>query len=66
MLLESNPDQMKFLPTFRIPLILFLILFLTTHSQSQNLTALLGGTLMDGFGGTPMQDSVIIIEGKHI
>ena len=28
--------------------------------------ALVGGTLVDGFGGTPIQNSIIIIEGKRI
>ncbi len=29
-------------------------------------TALVGGTLIDGFGGTPVRDSVILIEGERI
>ncbi|MCB0688211.1 MAG: amidohydrolase family protein [Saprospiraceae bacterium] len=28
--------------------------------------ALVGGTLIDGFGGTPLQNSVVIIEGERI
>jgi imidazolonepropionase-like amidohydrolase len=28
--------------------------------------ALVGGTLIDGFGGTPQQDSVVLVEGERI
>lgn len=31
-----------------------------------NLKALVGGTLIDGFGGTPIKNSIILIEGEHI
>ncbi len=30
------------------------------------LTALVGGTLIDGFGGAPLADSVVLIEGERI
>ena len=33
---------------------------------SQNKKALVGGTLIDGFGGEPLKNSVIIIEGEKI
>jgi imidazolonepropionase-like amidohydrolase len=37
------------------------------HSQSQsNVTALDGGTLLDGFGSKPIRNSVVIIEGERI
>ncbi len=36
---------------------------LPLHSQTK---ALVGGTLIDGFGGTPIQNSVIIVEGERI
>ena len=35
--------------------------------QGQNgLKALVGGTLIDGFGGTPIRNSIIVIEGERI
>lgn len=49
--------------------ILFGIIFLLPNiSQAQNkpLKALVGGTLIDGFGGRPIHNSVIIIEGERI
>lgn len=33
---------------------------------SQDITALVGGTLIDGFGGTPIHNSVILIQGEKI
>ena len=33
---------------------------------AQNIKALVGGTLIDGFGGKPVKNSVIIIEGEKI
>jgi imidazolonepropionase-like amidohydrolase len=35
-------------------------------AQPQTLKALVGGTLIDGFGGKPIRNSVIIIEGERI
>jgi imidazolonepropionase-like amidohydrolase len=35
-------------------------------AQSSKLKALVGGTLVDGFGSTPISNSVIIIEGERI
>lgn len=35
-------------------------------AQSGKVKALVGGTLIDGFGGTPLQHSVILIEGEKI
>jgi len=31
-----------------------------------NIKALVGGTLIDGFGGTPIKNSIIIVEGERI
>lgn len=45
--------------------LLFLLLF-PAFLFSQPLKALVGGTLIDGFGGKPIQNSVIIIEGERI
>lgn len=35
-------------------------------TRSQSVTALVGGTLIDGYGGPPIRDSVILIEGERI
>ena len=37
-----------------------------TAGQPQHLKALVGGTLIDGFGSKPIRNSVIIIEGERI
>ncbi|MGH9347884.1 MAG: amidohydrolase family protein, partial [Vicinamibacterales bacterium] len=34
--------------------------------QDRNVTALVGGTLVDGFGGRPIRNSVILIDGERI
>ena len=48
-------------------LFLFLTLLLSISSFAQsNLKALVGGRLIDGFGGTPIANSVILIEGEKI
>ncbi|MEQ8809619.1 MAG: Xaa-Pro dipeptidase, partial [Imperialibacter sp.] len=44
----------------------FLLLISAFSLKAQSLKALVGGTLIDGFGGTPIQNSVIIIEGEKI
>jgi len=36
------------------------------HAQTGNLKALVGGTLIDGYGGEPLQNSIILIEGERI
>ena len=41
-----------------------LMIYCATYGQ--NVKALVGGTLIDGFGSTPIQNSVIIIEGERI
>jgi len=38
----------------------------TSIASSQNKKALTGGTLIDGFGGEPLKNSVILIEGGKI
>ena len=43
----------------------FLLLTLPLFAQN-NLKALVGGTLIDGFGGTPIKNSIILIEGEKI
>lgn len=42
-----------------------LSLFVLAQLQAQ-VTALVGGTLIDGYGSTPIHNSIIIIEGKKI
>jgi len=39
---------------------------LSGQGPSRNLKALVGGTLIDGFGSKPIRNSVIIIEGERI
>jgi len=46
--------------------VLFLPLILISTFVFAQTKALVGGTLIDGFGGTPIQNSVIIIEGDKI
>lgn len=43
----------------------FAILFVVTHGNAQ-VKALVGGTLIDGFGGKPLPNSVVIIDGERI
>lgn len=50
----------------RILAVLILAILPLCPILSQNLKALVGGTLIDGFGGKPIQNSVIIIEGERI
>ncbi|HET8676819.1 MAG TPA: amidohydrolase family protein [Blastocatellia bacterium] len=38
----------------------------TTVAQSARIKALVGGTLIDGFGSKPIRNSVVIIEGERI
>lgn len=42
------------------------LLLVTSTAFGQEATALVGGTLIDGYGGDPMHDSVILIEGERI
>ena len=37
-----------------------------SSSQSSRIKALVGGTLIDGYGGKPLRNSVIIVEGERI
>lgn len=39
---------------------------LSTQGQSRSLKALVGGTLIDGYGGKPLQNSVIVVDGERI
>jgi imidazolonepropionase-like amidohydrolase len=53
-------------PMKKFVLLIFIqSLFIQAQSQT-SIKALVGGTLIDGFGGKPVQNSVIIIEGERI
>lgn len=47
---------------------IFVALLICTASfgQQNNIKALVGGTLIDGYGSTPIKNSVILIEGEKI
>ncbi len=47
-------------------LLLFLPTTAYTQKTSKKIKALVGGRLIDGFGGNPISNSVIIIEGERI
>lgn len=49
-----------------LKLVFILITYLGTHTAFSQIKALVGGTLIDGFGGEPILNSVVIIEGKRI
>ena len=44
----------------------FLLLISTLTFAQESAKALVGGTLIDGYGSTPLRNSVILIEGKKI
>ncbi len=46
--------------------LLFLVLLSVPFLSQSQPKALVGGTLIDGYGGKPLQNSVIIIEGERI
>jgi len=43
-----------------------ILLFSLSASAQTNVKALVGGTLIDGYGSTPIRNSVVIIEGDRI
>lgn len=47
-------------------LTLLLVPTFRSRAQSRNIKALVGGTLIDGFGSKPLRNSVVIIEGERI
>ncbi len=53
---------------FRIAMALALAILLspTAAAQKPKLKALVGGTLIDGYGGKPLRNSVVLIEGERI
>ena len=60
---NSSFLKLKFTAMRILTLCLLLILSLSLTAQKK---ALVGGTLIDGFGGEPLKNSVIIIEGDKI
>lgn len=51
---------------YRVVIFLILLLTLPSYAQPAKLKALVGGTLVDGYGGKPIPNSVILIEGERI
>lgn len=47
-------------------LFVWLALAVAGVTQAQKIKAMVGGTLIDGYGGKPLRNSVIIIEGERI
>src|SRR5262249_42083029 len=47
-------------------LVLLSLLLASGVAGADNLKALVGGTLIDGYAGKPIQNSVILIEGDRI
>jgi len=43
-----------------------LLTFLSIQLANAQTKALVGGTLIDGYGGHPIHNSVIIVEGERI
>lgn len=52
--------------SFKIHFLIPILLLFISPLQAQNIKVLKGGTLIDGFGGPPILNSVVIIEGKKI
>ncbi len=50
----------------KIPCLLLLMAVISLQAQNDQLKALVGGTLIDGYGSDPITNSVIIIEGEKI
>lgn len=49
-----------------ILVVVALLGFTILQAQEQKVKALVGGTLIDGYGSTPLQNSVVIIQGEKI
>lgn len=58
-------NYLMYLPKLN-QIVFLLLLPCLAIAQASPIKALVGGTLIDGFGGTPIQNSVIIIEGERI
>ncbi len=53
-------------PRLALLLLACCLLVPSSFAQNRNLKALVGGTLIDGYGSTPIRNSVVIIEGERI
>ena len=53
-------------PRLALLLLASCLLNSSSFAQNRNLKALVGGTLIDGYGSTPIRNSVVIIEGERI
>ena len=49
-----------------LSLVFVLMVGASPGGQARNIKALVGGTLVDGFGGRPIRNSVVLIEGERI
>jgi len=52
--------------TNKIPFLVLLLISITAFSQTKKIKALVGGTLIDGYGAEPIANSVILVEGEKI
>ncbi|WP_396638287.1 amidohydrolase family protein [Maribacter sp. R77961] len=52
--------------TNKIPFLVLLLISITAFSQTKKIKALVGGTLIDGYGAEPIDNSVILVEGEKI
>ena len=50
----------------KLLLLILASFFIVASAFGQQVKALVGGTLIDGYGGTPIRNSVILIEGARI
>lgn len=50
----------------KLPVLLFVCCTIVTLFSQSTRKALVGGTLIDGYGSTPIYNSVILIEGERI
>jgi imidazolonepropionase-like amidohydrolase len=55
---------------YRLPCLFLIVCIVFTpafsQASSRSVKALVGGTLIDGYGGMPLRNSVVIIEGERI
>ncbi len=53
-------------PNLSMKKLLFFLLLASSAEAQTSLKALVGGALIDGFGGKPLQNSIVIIENERI
>jgi len=59
-------DNVKLLRAACLVFAVMQSLYVPAQNSAQNLTALVGGRLIDGYGGRPIENSVVLIEGERI